>query len=467
MNCSKWVKWGFIFAIVMQFAVGQTAWDSGSIQFNYGTFMPTETWSASGTIIPDSVGSGAGGFLTSNNDTSRVFAMAYQMDMVDTSLVADVFVLMLTDTGSINTGTYPINPLANPTTIFAWIPQLSSEFLMQLISGTVAPDSLFSLNLRIATTGSITVNQAPGATLDMAFQGVLFDPTTLQTYTVANGAINLDSTLPLPDFMGGALSFDMNGESFNAEGNFNPILGSSGAGGITTVNGDTLNYSLMAFSTVDFNTFNVFGLTIVTTDPMVSGNVNFAFPGASNVYPQAQGFYLHNASLADVYQLLSNPSMSSLDSLTTTDIYIAASGNVTFTRNVDAWDGTFSAQMAPVADMPVLVPLENGQFHLSNQPVVAIAPEKIHPPTQFQLGKAYPNPFNPDIHIPFTINTSGLVHLDIYDLKGRLVNSLVHRVYEPGQYMVNWKPQNHSSGIYLVRLSEGITAQTQRLVYVK
>ncbi len=69
-------------------------------------------------------------------------------------------------------------------------------------------------------------------------------------------------------------------------------------------------------------------------------------------------------------------------------------------------------------------------------------------PTIFALHTAYPNPFNPVTTIQFSVQTHGNASLQIYDITGKLVETLVDEFLEPGNHSVQWNASNFSSGIY-------------------
>ena len=80
-------------------------------------------------------------------------------------------------------------------------------------------------------------------------------------------------------------------------------------------------------------------------------------------------------------------------------------------------------------------------------------------PYDFQLLPAYPNPFNAQTAIPFTLNRAGKVKIDIFDITGRSVGAK-HSVnasplqgrYHAGTHEVVWNAEGVASGVYLVRL---------------
>jgi len=94
-------------------------------------------------------------------------------------------------------------------------------------------------------------------------------------------------------------------------------------------------------------------------------------------------------------------------------------------------------------------------------------------PTKFKLEQNYPNPFNPSTKIQFSLNQMEKVRLDIYDIAGRLVKTLVdYESFNAGSYEVQWtgknlEGKNVASGIYFARLVAGESMQTIKMNLLK
>jgi len=87
-------------------------------------------------------------------------------------------------------------------------------------------------------------------------------------------------------------------------------------------------------------------------------------------------------------------------------------------------------------------------------------------PITTRLNPAYPNPFNPSTIIPFEIGELSLVTVDIFDVLGRQVTSIVNDTYSAGRYTVPFNATSLASGIYLIQLTvtpEGNVGNPQRL----
>ena len=88
-------------------------------------------------------------------------------------------------------------------------------------------------------------------------------------------------------------------------------------------------------------------------------------------------------------------------------------------------------------------------------------------PEDITLHNAYPNPFNPSTMISFDIMEMDNVSLNIFDLTGRQVASLINEFMIPGSHQITWNPSLLPSGVYLVELTVGDKSFNQKITYVK
>jgi|GEM_PF-1140380 len=92
-------------------------------------------------------------------------------------------------------------------------------------------------------------------------------------------------------------------------------------------------------------------------------------------------------------------------------------------------------------------------------------------PTSFTLYPAYPNPFNPTTTIRFNIGVGDalLLHptLTIYDITGRLVETLLNEPLTPGTHEITWNAESSSTGVYFIVLTSGNERQVQKIVLMK
>jgi photosystem II stability/assembly factor-like uncharacterized protein len=88
------------------------------------------------------------------------------------------------------------------------------------------------------------------------------------------------------------------------------------------------------------------------------------------------------------------------------------------------------------------------------------------PPRQFSLS-VYPNPFNSRTVLSFEVAISGRISLTVFDLMGRVVETVADRVMVPGQYTLSFDARRLSSGMYFVRLSSPVASETRRIVLMR
>lgn len=92
-------------------------------------------------------------------------------------------------------------------------------------------------------------------------------------------------------------------------------------------------------------------------------------------------------------------------------------------------------------------------------------------PKSFELLRVYPNPFNPLTQIEYSLEQAGTVKLEVYDLQGRLVESLVNAQQQSGTHRIQWLASSQSTGLYFVRIqfenSESYWYDTHKVTLLK
>ena len=88
-------------------------------------------------------------------------------------------------------------------------------------------------------------------------------------------------------------------------------------------------------------------------------------------------------------------------------------------------------------------------------------------PTQFALGQNYPNPFNPSTVISYELPTSSEVKLEVYDMLGRKIKTIVSQRQNAGAYSVTFNATTLSSGFYFYRLTAGDFVNTRKMILIK
>jgi hypothetical protein len=78
-----------------------------------------------------------------------------------------------------------------------------------------------------------------------------------------------------------------------------------------------------------------------------------------------------------------------------------------------------------------------------------------------------PNPFNPRCTISFELSNATHIELDVYNLKGQYLASIMGGLLQSGNHQFYWVPSNVSSGAYFIRVSDGKNSQFAKVLYLK
>jgi uncharacterized membrane protein len=93
-------------------------------------------------------------------------------------------------------------------------------------------------------------------------------------------------------------------------------------------------------------------------------------------------------------------------------------------------------------------------------------------PFNFELSQNYPNPFNPVTTIEFSIPTQSQVKIEVFNVQGQKVRTLVNEAKSAGSYRIEWNGVDDagrpvSTGIYLYRFQSGDVVQTKKMLLLK
>lgn len=93
--------------------------------------------------------------------------------------------------------------------------------------------------------------------------------------------------------------------------------------------------------------------------------------------------------------------------------------------------------------------------------------ENVEVADKFALSQNYPNPFNPTTTIDFTLNESANVKLQVYNIRGQLIETLVDGHRNANTYKVVFDGANYASGTYIYRLSIDNKSEVKKMVLLK
>ena len=106
-------------------------------------------------------------------------------------------------------------------------------------------------------------------------------------------------------------------------------------------------------------------------------------------------------------------------------------------------------------------------IRLADEPIDTRAEAGADLPAAFGLDQNYPNPFNPATNIAFQVPENSRVTLEVYDVTGRRITTLVDDNLDAGYHEVTFDGTRLASGVYLYRMQAGDFVQTRKLMLVK
>jgi hypothetical protein len=117
-------------------------------------------------------------------------------------------------------------------------------------------------------------------------------------------------------------------------------------------------------------------------------------------------------------------------------------------------------------------PYETGEIMIRAIVYTGTANENELNPAITLAASNYPNPFNPETTISYSVPESGMTSVKVFNLKGQIVNTLVDTDMTSGKHSVVWNGTDLngkavSSGIYFVRVENSGKAVTQKMLLSK
>jgi len=113
-----------------------------------------------------------------------------------------------------------------------------------------------------------------------------------------------------------------------------------------------------------------------------------------------------------------------------------------------------------IKDMLKIASVVSGE-DIREDPIIPSAP------TKYELSQNFPNPFNPETKINYSIPKDGIVKIKIYDITGREITTLVNEYKMPGFYTVSFNGSKYASGVYFYKMEVGLFTDVKRMVFVK
>jgi len=88
-------------------------------------------------------------------------------------------------------------------------------------------------------------------------------------------------------------------------------------------------------------------------------------------------------------------------------------------------------------------------------------------PSTFELYQNFPNPFNPDTEIAFSLPEASHVKMVLYDIRGAEIATLINKNMNAGKHSVKWDAKNAASGIYICKLIAEKYTKTRKMMLIR
>ena len=133
---------------------------------------------------------------------------------------------------------------------------------------------------------------------------------------------------------------------------------------------------------------------------------------------------------------------------------------------------SISSENLEIGTYEAYIKIETDYGQVLYLPVYLEVISGIPPVEKYKLYQNYPNPFNPFTIIRFDLPESAYVKLQVFNLKGQLVKTLVKEDMNAGEQDVCWDGENEnnkpvSSGVYFYKLNAGEFSQTRKMILLK
>lgn len=105
--------------------------------------------------------------------------------------------------------------------------------------------------------------------------------------------------------------------------------------------------------------------------------------------------------------------------------------------------------------------------HRALVPAISAATETTNLPDDFALHQNYPNPFNPTTEISFALPQSADVKLEVFNILGQEVATLIDGYLEAAEHSITWDSSTVASGIYFYRIKAREHTESRKMLLLK
>lgn len=133
-------------------------------------------------------------------------------------------------------------------------------------------------------------------------------------------------------------------------------------------------------------------------------------------------------------------------------------------------DGTPTQRIGIVPDIevhPSIAGIRAGRDEIMEIALQTVSISSENKPADFELFHNYPNPFNPETIISFSLKSKTQVSLNIFNIKGELVKNMLKEELTAGMHHYKFNASGLNSGVYFYKLETSTKNQVQKMVLIK
>jgi hypothetical protein len=141
-------------------------------------------------------------------------------------------------------------------------------------------------------------------------------------------------------------------------------------------------------------------------------------------------------------------------------------GGTMFIQNGSAYDGIYADNYC-IPDSLVV----EGTWFVGHDSFKGVLSKEVkvsgNSPASFAVAQNVPNPFNPTTTISFTLAKAGKVTVDVFNVAGQKVDTVVSASMSAGAHSVTWNASKFSAGVYFYTVRAGDSARTMKMTLLK
>ncbi len=211
---------------------------------------------------------------------------------------------------------------------------------------------------------------------------------------------------------------------------------------------------------VTWNAFNAGLPSYATLYSLSSGNSGFYAGGNGGIYELSTGSNVWNR-LPAPSQIDSTSSAYGLQVLAYDNAIFAGTNTGVYMYYGSRWlnvggglvGGALYISSLSATNGILYAGTGSGVWMRPIQQLFAETDSAVSVPSNYSLYQNYPNPFNPTTTIPYSLLRNGLVKIQVFDVLGRLMQTLVNSEEQAGSYIVRFNGSRYASGVYFYRLT--------------